>query len=669
MNNEVETTITLITNPDGFYYVAKYIEDKYNANLIYETNIRYNDRMISERERLRQKHIDDKDTSKSTFYRVVIKNTLPNTPIPFTEIEKYIIPEKTITNECNGGESSLNGIVKTHTIDKQFQKKSLLDDSFDLIPYTLEISNTTDETNVTLIGCTWKSSMEEDITEQAFNMTVLSNINDTDGSFVPVFGQHRCCLYNIQNTGIRLSVGKAFEFGGVQEGRRPMNEYYYVEFEKEYNNNNNADDDDDDNDNKNNKMSLRDIKKFVREALTVLPHDVLFKIIIGANDVCVGQENRIAELLDDYTRTFTYDFECFRRRIKMSRNNKKASIFSSSSSYDIVMNNVYLAPKWDGVRGIGVWEKNTIIIRTIRGLREFVLPSYCLQRLIVQVEMFINDNNDITQDRFIITEIFGTSLCTRKQTYGYFYKSIAKKYQFSRDQCNMSDTLAFLHPQCSLELMVLFHEKNPQYFTYYRKCDKIINLVNWFYMKKKVPRILPKSVIPSSQFPLHILPTDGVLAIVLYDDGKHSLYTKLKNRHTIELAYDITKKTLHTYEQDVDVLRADINISGLEDTDKLLWYKTGIDSHIIVIEFELIATNNIIINHDDDDEESASNIEGQEYQQQQQQQRHYTHQERLYCLLRQVQLKFVKIRYDKFIADSNKKIMAILQNYFIIENK
>lgn len=664
MTSERELTITLITNSEGYEKILKHINDNYLADIIYENNVRYNTRKISERERLQHKYLSDdninEDIVASKFYRVVMQNT-NHEPIPFTEMERYTIPEKYYYNNNNNNNNNhtINHELNDDTVmmwttptstNTRFQTKTVVEDSFELIPYTLSVSSSAaataassplEDSKEILVGCTWKYSIEEDLTEEEFASTVFCNINDIDGSYVPVFGQQRCCVYNIRDTNIRLSVGKAFQFGGVQVGRRCMDPYYYVEWEMELCDSNSS---------STKQNSLKDMRQFVRNAFDVFPHDILYKIIKGARDVCVGPENRVVEVLDDYPRHFTHDFEKFRSKVRL---NKKIT----TESCEIETDNVFLAPKWNGIRGIAIWENDILLTKSVNGFGEYYLPSYCLQRLIVQVELFIkdDDNNNNKPYAFIVTEIFGTSLCTRNQLYGYFLRNVSQQYHFSRDQCNMTDTFGALCPRYSLELLMKFHMRNPARFTCYRKCTRFIDIVNWFFMKKKLPSIKTSSA--SSSYALSAanhsvppadvwcsLPTDGVLAITIYDDGKNSLYAKLKTSHTIELAYDVNRITLCTYEKDTDLLKCNVKVCGIDNSGNLRWYATRIDSRILILEFEILP-NDVCNGYE------CAQPENEEQQ--------------LLRLLQRVTLKFVKIRYDKFIADTNRKILDILQNYFV----
>lgn len=601
---EIELTVTLVTNPEGFSKIADYVSKKYPSKLVYETSIRYNDITVSENERLRRKYTCEENHEYSSFYRVVISGEKTGDTIPFTEIEKYVIPENTVIRKGDNNGDEPNDTVAPlieSRVNRTFQKKTHLRDFCEIFPYTLSLTNLF--TKEILVACTWKHSKEKYLDENIFESIVLANINDTDGSFVPKFGQQRCCIYGIDDTDIRFSIGKAFEFGGVQEGRRPMNEFYYIEFEKEL-----IDEAD--------KRScvLKKMRKFVKESLEMLPQDLLYNIMLGANDICVGEENRVAELLDDYNRIFTHDFEKIKSKIRYS-------------SMPRTMKNVYLAPKWDGIRGIGVWDKGRLIIRTRKALREFTLPSYCVQRLVVQVEMFINDD-DMTLDNFVVTEIFGVSLCGRKQLYGYFYKNASKQHHFHGNHFKLADTFTPLHPSHSMELIMKFHKKNPANFTHYSKCEKFRDLKKWFFSKKRIP------------LQAHHLPTDGMLGIVVYDKGKSSMYVKLKNNHTIELEYDVVKQTLKTADNNRNLMTENIEILGIEDTKSLYWFNTCIDSTKVIVEFEIIVS--------DDINNSESDYEDE-----------------LLNLLQKVKLRKTKIRYDKFIADTDNKIHSIVKNLLL----
>lgn len=209
--NESEYTITLITNAKGFYTAATYFLEKYRNELCYETIICYNDKARNRIDNLKKK--DTNELSQKT-YRTIIRN---KTPIPPNEFQRFVIPEQQIDK------------TQLFTTDTIFQKKTTLQRNSEIVPFILNNNN-----KAIIVQCTWKFSVEINMSEHEFRCLVLDNINYTDKSFVPSFGQTRACIYDVEQTGIRLSIGKGFSFGGIQEDRRPTNPYYYMEFEKEH---------------------------------------------------------------------------------------------------------------------------------------------------------------------------------------------------------------------------------------------------------------------------------------------------------------------------------------------------------------------------------------------------------------------------------------------------
>lgn len=567
-NLESEFTITIPTDGEGFVAASTFFAEKYANDMFHETVIRYNSRSEDPVTTLKRGC-----NKRKHHYRVVMRDRKPISPV---DMKNFVIPE-----QAPSSATAASTVIA-------YQEKETLDHISEIVPFTIETQKTI------FVRCTWKYSKENNMSAADFHSTVLANVNDTDKSFVPSFGQQRVSVYNIHPMNIRFCIGKCFDFGGTQEGRRPTHDYYYLEFEREH-------------------IDLRvnfyssAMRQFVNRTLAALPAAVLetvFKhmsIATYSNHLC-----RLSQ--EDYIRQFTYEFEKF---------------LSTTYRAEGALQNVYLAPKWNGVRGIGVWSNNNLLVKTPRSLRSFTLPSYCLQPLVVQIEL-LHDN--ITNDRCIITEIMGTFLY-QKERLSEYYKTKYIPTNFVSDKSN--NFIVRINPIYSMELIAKFHLENPAFFTYYRKLRCVNTLRALFYASDGIPCQIT--------LPPHC---DGILAICVYNEGRDSLYAKLKSYHTIELVYDINKKTLCSANEDMDFLSHphDVRIENF-DVNKVMWYNTCLDAKYIIVEFEIHRSSYTTI--DDTD---------------------------IVSLLKHVTLYFKNVRYDKFTADTNSKIRSILYNVVITQH-
>lgn len=589
---ETEFTVTMITDGEGFESLSEYVSRKYVSKIRYETVIRYNDKISDRIENMRKFRAapSTPENPSRKHYRVVIQNDGPISP---DLVESLVVPERYYDNRQRiVSDATQRGVQLIN-----FQEKETLSRWSETVPFELAA-----EGKEIFVSCSWKLAKETDLDGETFENEVLRNLNDTDKSFVPSFGQQRVCVYDVDGTRVRLSIGKGFDFGGTQEGRRPMNEYYYVEFESEITR----------------RPSPLAAREFASVALSLIPSSIIARVAIGAKRICVDSYARIHELLtEDYARPFTYDFRQFRARAFVDGVTGRTK-------------NVFIAPKWNGVRGIGAWEDDRIIVKTPRCLREFFLPSFCLQRLIVQVEMLTGES--LVDDRVVITEIMGVSLCTREQLYGFHRKrelsdSTPGAIAGSNDVVKKRGTLSRIHPVYSMELVAKYQRRDCRHFTRYRNNVDINALADMFFSKR--------SAFAENPEPR----TDGYLAIVVYDEGRKSLYAKLKTLHTVELIYDLRKKTLESYEGDIDFLsRKDIAIESF-DPDSLYWYDTGLDSEKIVVEFNVSPKDS-----------TTRRLGGTED---------------LSKLLGYVTLVYKGVRADKFVPDKNAKITNILLNILL----
>lgn len=577
---EKEFTVTLLIDANDFADLSRYFSQTYKSNCCYETVIRYNGKAVDRIEKFKEEN-EQIYSSIKKGYRVILRNQTPIEPELF---ERFVVPE-------NYEGRSFCGIQATTTVC-HYQQKETISQMSEVVPYVSK------DEKIFLISCTWKSSMEIDLDANTFEKTVIRNINDTDKSFVPSFGQCRYCVYDVSNTNVRMTIGKGFDLGGTQEGRRPINEYYYVEFEMEETTPSSS---------SNVKLhppTSLEIKRFVYTALSLLPSSIIENIISGSKKTCVDADRRLHELLQDkYVRKFTHDFEKFRASLIIDETTK-------------IVKNLFIAPKWNGVRGIGVWDNDTVIVKTPKCLREFSLPSICFQRLIVQVEMLTTSfDRNLIDDRIVITEIMGVSLCEKKQTYGRH-----KKLDWTSN-VDPPVTFAPLYPLYSMELIARFHKHNPRFFTHYRNGIREDALFRLFFNTLDEKACLAQ--------------TDGYLAIALYDEGRQSLYAKIKCVHSIELLYDLSENTLKSHEGDFDFMSSDGNVR-IDDfePEKQRWYWTGLDSRTIIIEFNVYKLNDIPCTLTDDLSE----------------------------MWRGVKLVYKKYRCDKFVPDCNTKIFSIINN-------
>jgi hypothetical protein len=114
------------------------------------------------------------------------------------------------------------------------------------------------------------------------------------------------------------------------------------------------------------------------------------QMLDSQTNITIGSEYRIYELYNFYKQEFTH-----------SKNDLDQT------------NKVWICPKFNGQRMIGILYKNCLQVFNIQiGLKTFhVQNKLFIQRLIVQIEYFETDNT------FIITEILGLSMNTYRETF------------------------------------------------------------------------------------------------------------------------------------------------------------------------------------------------------------------------------------------------------------
>lgn len=403
------------------------------------------------------------------------------------------------------------------TITSIFQKKETHSKHADIVPVFID-------GQVVFVDYTVKKSTEYNISSNMFTTKVINQSNDTDGSFRNIAGVDRKCWFvNLNKYSVRISIGKRYSFAGTSIARSPNDTVYYIEFEIEYNETN----------------AIKNVKKLITKCLeTYFTINNLNIIIKNGYDLTIKQVERLDQMFDIFNRNFV-----------------STDYFKNCCSNNC--SQLFLAPKWDGVRGFGVWVGQEAIIYTNLGLRTWNnLPVISPQKILFQAEVFLNEVD--YNDDFIVTEIFGVA----KQSINMLYSIFIRQNMYSgrsvgaglyngtitavTGQLPCTDvrcTYITIKLEHSINVISTLRQKYTNRFTSYIGDENASNTISQILNNNfSIERYhIPTEIKPSKKFGESFVQKgcDGLLGICVFQNGSDGVYIKFKIYQTIELEYDI----------------------------------------------------------------------------------------------------------------------------------
>jgi hypothetical protein len=536
---ENELSFSFLTGTKGFETLYKRLIPfiPQDVNTYYEKVVLYCETNQSIPEYIRSQYVDinnftttnnETNNHQSSYFRAIFRSC--------NEIDG-LITEEILT----GDDKFLN---HSPNMKSMFQRKVTFAKQKDILPVYIE-------GQVLFVDYTVKESTEYNISHKVFTTNVINQSSDTDGSFRKIAGVDRKCWFIKISTHhtVRISLGKKYSFTGTSIARSPNDVVYYIEFEIEYNK----------------KYPIKNISQLITKCLgEYLTIEDLSIIIKDGYDLTIKQTERLDQLFDTFVRNFV-------------------SINSFKSSCSTNCSQLLLAPKWDGLRGFGVWYGSEAIIFTTLGLRSWNnLPVISPQRILFQAEVFFNtiDNND----EFIVTEIFGVA----KQTINMLYSIFIRENMYSgrsvgaglyngtmtavNGQLSHNDvrcTYFTIKLEHSISVISTLRQIDQHRFTSYISNDdnfdtilKILNNkvdIEKYHIQTSCLGKFDESFVQKG--------CDGLLGICVFKDGSDGVYIKLKKYQTIELEYDILNssgkkcKSRDGTEYDIDGLPCSYNWS------------------------------------------------------------------------------------------------------------
>jgi hypothetical protein len=543
IEQENELSFSFLTGTTGYKNLYENLTTHIPVNAInyYEKVVLFCETNQSIPEYVRSQYAEPQQQQQQTFVDATNEasaSTLANQSSCFRALFRS-------PTEINGLITSeiLNGNEKFVNLDKDvrctFQRKATIAKRSDVIPIHME-------GQILFVDFTVKESIEYELPYDVFKTKVINQSSDADGSFRKIAGVDRkcwCVRYDAHI--VRVSLGKRYSFAGTSIARSPNDVVYYVEFEIEYDN----------------KCPIKNeaqlINKCIADHFTI--HD-LTTIIKDGYNLTVKQTECLDTLFDTFSRNF------------VSINDFKHYCCSSTNCSQL-----YLAPKWDGIRGFGVWHGDAAIVYTTLGLRAWdKLPIISPQKILFQAEVFINNTVDGNDD-FIVTEIFGVA----KQSINMLYSTFIRQNMYSgrsvgaglyngtttaiNGQLPTTDvrcTYRLIKLKHSISVIASLHEICKSKFTSYIRdndgtlISQILN--NEITVEQyHIPTTIKNCSSPSDKkeeeeedndgnhkkvlFEKSYIDKgcDGLIGICVSKDGNDGVYVKLKKYQTIELEYDI----------------------------------------------------------------------------------------------------------------------------------
>jgi hypothetical protein len=571
---ENELSFSFLTGTKGYKTLYENLTTyiPVNANNYYEKVVLFCDTNQSIPEYIRSQYVEQQHTfsdatneasasmldNQSSCFRALFRSP--------TEINGLITEEI-----LNGNESFLNSDKNIRCI---FQRKVTIAKRKDVIPIYME-------GQVLFVDFTVKESTEYQLPYDVFKTKVINQSSDADGSFRKIAGVDRKCWFIRYNTHIvRVSLGKRYSFAGTSIARSPNDVVYYVEFEIEYDN----------------KTPIKNenqlINKCIADHFTI---NDMTTIIKDGYNLTVKQAECLDTLFDTFSRNF------------VSINHFKHCCSTNCSQ-------LFLAPKWDGIRGFGVWCGDEAIVYTTLGVRTWnKLPIISPQKILFQAEVFINtvDGND----DFIVTEIFGVA----KQSINMLYSIFIRQNMYSGRSVgaglyngtttSIDGQLPTTDVRCTYHLIKLkhsisvissLHEIDENKFTSYIRdndgtlTSQILNnktTVEKYHIPTTIKNCSPADKEEEILFGKSCIQKgcDGLLGICVSQEGNDGVYIKLKKYQTVELEYDILNpgkcKSRDGTEYNVEGLPASYNWSNNAYMQRFICLEARYNTDKIKLEF------------------------------------------------------------------------------------
>lgn len=345
-------------------------------------------------------------------------------------------------------------------------------------------------------------AMEYDLDQTLFIEYANTAPNDITGFGRKELITDRIIIGKFTNNGItkRLSINKKCKFSGNGIHRQPDVPVYIIELELEYI----------DSDCLKNKLNINaachEYVQLLRDKL-LLNNVEMYNISRSGSVNCLPENDLFLSIFN----TFKRNFVCGKPPINISQNER-----------------AYICPKWDGVRAIGFWRKDALILYSCQfGFKYFPnLPTLFSPDVICQVEYFEDTNS------FIVNELYACVNIEMETDFVYFNRKHGNSCRFGEGLYNGSNTsvqiqdnrryvIVDVHAIDSISAIDFLHSKYKSMFTFHRR------IIEWPVNPEYIIRKFGALVTGA---------TDGVL-LKIVSVYKSPLYFKLKTLQTIELTY------------------------------------------------------------------------------------------------------------------------------------
>lgn len=247
---------------------------------------------------------------------------------------------------------------------------------------------------------------------------------------------------------------------------------------------------------------------------------------------------------------------------------KRKFVTTPSMSKNAKPNYSLVCPKLDGIRGIGLWDRDTLVVYSLKcGFKSFTgLPNIWSPTVIVQVELYPES------DEFVVTEIYACMHIDNTTDHVNWMRD-NKHVQIGEGLYNGSNTTLQLqssrrqlfidvNPKNSIDIIQLLNTRYPLMFTKYT------------ILKSEHYALNLSNIIKIACRGFESFPVDGALLLILTRDFQYrwsSEYIKLKTAHTIELLFQY--KTTNFVSMNGHVYNSMIDTRGMtnDEREQYVW--------------------------------------------------------------------------------------------------
>lgn len=221
-----------------------------------------------------------------------------------------------------------------------YDKKKIIKCTESQIPY-MEM----EKGRVIFLTGTYKESIETKLTSDEWKNVELGENHLVTDAPISVSNKHRELFYNedgqikLNYEYSRISLGEYSIYGGTGESRIKCNSIYYLEIERE--NPKHID----------HVVASNILIELTNNIIELIGYD-LVAMSMKASHSCSVQKERIDCLFDMFKRDFKNYDKC--------KNKIKKGVLSKTLE-------LYVMPKWDGIRATGIYYDNNIIIKSLSG--------------------------------------------------------------------------------------------------------------------------------------------------------------------------------------------------------------------------------------------------------------------------------------------------------------